>query len=105
MPKGDDDGILTTVVVPYAAAMGGDSLGVAMLSTGLLDIGIDELRVFPSNDILRQLWTESGRVRLVSFLVIDDGPLDFCPLYKLLVLFVRLLLDGGPVTGGPRPLG
>lgn len=73
------------------------------LSTeGFFDIGIDEL--LPSNDMLRQLWTESGRVKLVSFFVIDDGPIDFCPLYKLLVLLVKLLFDGGPVTGG-RPLG
>lgn len=75
-----------------------------MLMTGLLEIGIDELRLFPSNDMLRQLWTESGRVRLVSFLVMEGGPLDFCPLYRLLVLLVRLLFDGGPVIGG-RPLG
>lgn len=75
-----------------------------MLRTGLLDNGIDELRLFPSYDILRQLWTESGRVRLVSFLFIDEGSLDFCPLYRLLVLFVRLLFEDGPVTGG-LPLG
>jgi hypothetical protein len=76
----------------------------ATLITGLFEMGIDELRLLPSNDMLRQLWTESGRVRLESFLVMDDGPLDFWPLYKLLVLLVKLLFEGGPVMGG-RPLG
>jgi hypothetical protein len=87
--------------------MGGEWLALgdeATLITGLFEIGIDELRLLPSNDMLRQLWTESGRVRLVSFFVIDEGPLDFCPLYRLLVLFVKLLFEGGPVMGG-RPLG
>lgn len=78
----------------------------ATLITGLFEIGIDELRLLPSYEgMLRQLWTESGRVKLVSFLVIDDGPLDFWLLYKLPVLFVRLLLDGGPVIVVGRPLG
>lgn len=99
-------GMLTTVVLPNVVA-GGECWALgddATLIRGLLDIGIDELRLLPSNDMLRQLWTESGRVRLMSFLVMEDGPLDFCPLHRLLVLFVRLLLDGGPVIGG-RPLG
>lgn len=60
---------------------------------GLFEIGIEELRgILPSID-------ESGRLRLVSRVllarVIEEGPLSFVPLYKLLVLFVRLLFDGG----------
>lgn len=43
-------------------------------------------------------------MRLVSFRVIDEGPLDFWPLYRLLVLLVKLLFDEGPVVGA-RPLG
>lgn len=91
---------MLTMVMPGDEATGDD----ATLSTGLLEIGIDELRLLlPSNDDkLRQLWTESGRVRLESFLVMDEGPLDLR--YKLPVLFVRLLLDGGPVVD-VRPLG
>lgn len=92
---------MLTMVMP---GEGDDDTGDdATLSTGLLEIGIDELRLLlPSNDMLRQLWTESGRVRLESFLVMDEGPLDLR--YRLPVLFVRLLLDGGPVVG-VRPLG
>lgn len=52
----------------------------ATLKIGLFEMGIDELRLFPSSDILRQLRPESGRVKLMSFLVKEDGPLDFCPL-------------------------
>lgn len=70
-------------------------------------MGIDELRLlFSMETLFRQLWTESGRcVKLVSFLlvelVMDEGSLDFWPLYKLLVLLVRLLFDDDT----PRPLG
>lgn len=93
-------GMLTMVMPGEGEDDTGDD---ATLSTGLLEIGIDELRLLlPSKDMLRQLWTESGRVRLESFLVMDEGPLDLR--YRLPVLFVRLLLDGGPVVG-VRPLG
>lgn len=107
------EGMLTTVVEPYAEGgelfpFGDDDILIIGL---LLDMGIDELRLLLrllmlllfSIEMLRQLWTESGRVKLVSFLlsVMDEGSLDFWPLYRLLVLFVRLLFDC--VT--PLPLG
>lgn len=81
---GDADGIFTTVVY----ALDGDE------QLDLLEIGIEELRgILPSME-------ESARLRLVSRVfparVIEDGPLSLVPLYKLLVLFVRLRFDGGP---------
>jgi hypothetical protein len=89
-----DGGIFTMVVLPYVPV--GDD---ATLVIGLFDIGIEELRNFPSNDMfLRLLCIDSGRVRLVSFFVIDRGPLLVLVvvLKRLLVLFVRLLFEGGP---------
>lgn len=69
-------------------------------------MGIEELRgtLLLSMEVLR---SESGRLRLVSRVllpraVIDDGPpqiLLLAPLYKLLVLFVKLLFDDGPIGG------
>lgn len=85
--SGELDGILTTVVY----ALGGDEL------MGLLLMGIDELRgiLLPSK--------ESGRLRLVSRVLlprfIDGGPLILLPLYKLLVLLVKLRFEGGPIGG------
>lgn len=83
------EGMLTTVVEPYAEGgelfpFGDDDILIIGL---LLDMGIDELRLLLrllmlllfSIEMLRQLWTESGRVKLVSFLlsVMDEGSLDF----------------------------
>ena len=52
--------------------------GVLLMVRGLLEMGMDEPRLLlPSmDDMLRQLWTESGRDRLKSFLVMDVGPLE-----------------------------
>mgnify|MGYP003555860888 CR=1 FL=1 len=85
---GDAEGIFTTVVY----ALDGDEQ--LELTMSLLEIGIEELRgILPSME-------ESARLRLVSRVfparLIEDGPLSLVPLYKLLVLFVRLLFDGGP---------
>lgn len=71
--KGDDDGILTTVV--YA-----DGDDATELATGLFEIGIEELRrTLPSIEVFRR---ESGRLRLESRVprVIDEGPLSLVPL-------------------------
>jgi hypothetical protein len=76
--RGDDDGILTTVVYAVAAADGDDPLEFIM---GLFEIGIEELRrTLPSIEVFRR---ESGRLRLESLVVprvIDGGPLSLVPL-------------------------
>lgn len=87
--RGDVDGILTTVVKAAAEVCGGD-----------FEMGIEELRgTLLSMEVLRR---ESGRLRLVSRVLlrfIDGGPLTLLPLYKLLVLFVKLRFEGGPIGG------
>lgn len=69
--RGDDDGILTTVV---------NAVDPLKLVIGLDEIGIEELRrTLPSIEVFR---SESGRLRLESLvtLVIDGGPLSLVPL-------------------------
>lgn len=99
---GDAGGMFTTVVLPYNVA----------LIFGCCEIGIEDKFRLPSIE-LRMLRAESGRLKLLSsrFFVIDDGPLEVIfgempapDVNKLLVLFVRLLFEGGPADVA-RPLG
>ena len=81
---------------------------VTLRSTGF-EIGIDELRLLPSKDKFRQLWTESlATVMLVSLM--DDFGIDGDSVYftkRLPVLFVklRLELEGGPGLAQFLPVG
>lgn len=101
---------LTRVVSESRLALGcGELLTIDGFATGEpppggpLDTGIEELRLFSSDVSRRQLWAESGRLRLASFLsllalVMELGPVDF--IYRLPVLLFNDLLVRDPEGEG-----